>query len=70
MHGKQHDTPSMGLMGFGSEGLMQSVEDEFKAGASMEDGVSGKKKIDTSFENNLPARNVHPRSSDVPGESP
>ena len=30
MHGNKHDTLSMGLMGFGTEGLMQSVEEAFK----------------------------------------
>ena len=71
MDHKKHNIPlSMGVMGFGTEGLMQSIEQEFKAGASLEDGVSGKKKIDTSYENNLPAENVHPYSSDVPGENP
>lgn len=67
---KKHNTLSMGLMGFGTEGLMQSVEQKFKAGASMEDGVSGKLEIDTTYENNRPAENVHPYSSDVPGENP
>ena len=67
---KMHDTLSMGLMEFDTEEYVQSVEEQFKAGASMEDGVSGKKKIDTTYENNRPAENVHPRSAQIPGEDP
>ena len=62
--------PSLGVMEFETEDYMVSVTQRFEAGASMKEGVSGRKMIDTTYENNRPAENVHPYSSDVPGEDP
>ena len=55
---------------FGMETDLHSVVSRFKMGASMEEGVSGRKPIDTTFENNRPIGKVSPRSSDVPAEDP
>lgn len=55
---------------FDTEIDLESVESRFKAGASLEEGVSGRKYIDTTFDNDRPLEEVHPRSSDLPGGYP
>lgn len=43
---------------------------EFNANASMEDGCSGKKRIDTTFENTSMSNIQHPRSEGTYKETP
>lgn len=55
---------------FETEIDLETVVSRFKAGASLEEGVSGRKYIDTTYDNNRPLEEVHPRGSDLPGGYP
>lgn len=50
--------------------VTQNIEPRFDANASLEDGVSGKLRIDTKYENNLPPENIIPRTKDPMPKAP